>query len=276
MNSKYFPRYEVCMHPLSTAIPSHERFPLQSACQNAFTLSFNPTMHAFRLVVNMGLSDAFYKASSNPHAWLVGLKFSPKPKRIDNASEFFKSHINKALRKSHLIVFSEMKQRMTQNRTLIAYETKGGATEESARKIADVLRSKYQLEVDLVDLKKQNISDCSQYHNIVIGGGVRGGKVYHKALKCLENDFSGKKVAFFVSSGDAGDPEKYQQAKIKYVENVLANYPNVKPVATEAFGGRMKILGRTVWDNTDLARVEAWAEELGNKFSSSRDQKATS
>jgi menaquinone-dependent protoporphyrinogen oxidase len=156
---------------------------------------------------------------------------------------------------------------MAQNKTLVAYETKGGATEEYARKIAEVLGSKYQLEVDLINLKKQDVKDCSQYNNIVIGGGVRAGRVYGKALKCLENDFSGRKVAFFVSSGDAGDPEKYQQAKVKFVENVLANYPNVKPVATEAFGGRMKILGRTVFDNVDLAKVEAWAEELGQKFS---------
>jgi menaquinone-dependent protoporphyrinogen oxidase len=160
---------------------------------------------------------------------------------------------------------------MAQNKTLVAYETKGGATEESARKIAEVLRSKYQLEVDLVNLKKQKISDCSQYHNIVIGGGVRGGKVYGKALKCLENDFNGKKVAFFVSSGDAGEPEKYEQARIKYIENVLANYPNVKPVATEAFGGRWKFLGKTVYDRMDLAKVEVWAEELGMKFSSGPD-----
>jgi menaquinone-dependent protoporphyrinogen oxidase len=159
---------------------------------------------------------------------------------------------------------------MAQNKTLVAYESKGGATEESARKIANVLRSKYHLEVDLVNLKKQNISNCSQYHNIVIGGGVRAGKVYSKALKCLENDFSGKKVAFFVSSGDAGDPEKYQQAKNEYVDNVLDNYPNVKPVATEAFGGKMKVLWKT-WDYTNLVKVESWAEELGKKFSSIDD-----
>jgi menaquinone-dependent protoporphyrinogen IX oxidase len=156
---------------------------------------------------------------------------------------------------------------MSQNKTLVAYESKSGATEESARKIADVLRSKYNLEVDLVDLGVQNISDCSQYQNIVIGGGVRAGKVYSKALKCLENNFDGKKVAFFVSAGQAGDPKAYADAKAKFVENTLANYPNVNPVSTEAFGGRFKILGKTVTDTTDISRVEAWAEELGKKFS---------
>ena len=155
---------------------------------------------------------------------------------------------------------------MDANKTLIAYETKSGATEEAARKIADVLRSKYQLEVDLVDLKEQKVLDIAQYRNFVIGGGVRGGKVYKKALKFLENDLSGKRVAFFVSSSWAGTPGSYDDAKAKFVENTLDKYPNINPVSTEAFGGRIKIMGKTVIDNTDLAKVEAWAEELGKKF----------
>jgi menaquinone-dependent protoporphyrinogen IX oxidase len=151
-------------------------------------------------------------------------------------------------------------------KTIVTYESKSGATEESARKIADVLRSKFQLEVDLVELGKQNISDCSLYQNIVVGGGVRAGKVYGKALKCLENDLSGKKVAFFVSAGQAGTPETYEKAKTKFVENTLARYPNIKPVSWEAFGGRMSILGKKIFDTVDLVKVEAWAEELGKKF----------
>jgi menaquinone-dependent protoporphyrinogen oxidase len=151
-------------------------------------------------------------------------------------------------------------------KTLIAYETNSGAAEEAARKIADVLRSKYQLEVDLVDLKEQKVADLSQYQNVVIGGGVRVGKVYDKALKFLENDFAGRKVAFFVSSAEVGTPASYEKAKVKFIEDTLAKYPNINPVATEAFGGRVKMLGKTVTDDTDFSRIEAWAEELGKKF----------
>ncbi len=118
----------------------------------------------------------------------------------------------------------------------------------------------------MVDLAVQKVSDCTQYKNIVVGGGVRAGKIYNKTLKCLENNFDGKHVAFFVSSGQAGDPKAYADAKAKFVEGTLAKYPNVNPVSTEAFGGRIKILGKTVSDNTDLAKVEAWAVELGKKF----------
>ena len=156
--------------------------------------------------------------------------------------------------------------KMTGNKTLIAYTTKGGATEKTAQKIAEILRSKYGLEVDLVDLKEQKVPDLAQYRNVIIGGGVRAGKVYDKTLKFLENDLSGKQVAFFVSSGQAGTPASYDKAKIKFVENTLANYPKINPVATEAFGGRIKILGKTVMDNMDMAKVEAWAVELGKKL----------
>jgi menaquinone-dependent protoporphyrinogen IX oxidase len=155
---------------------------------------------------------------------------------------------------------------MSVGKTLIAYQSKGGATEEAARKIAEVLRSKFQLEVDLVDLKEQNPLDVSLYHNIVVGGGVRFGKVYSKTLNFLKNDLSGKKIAFFTSSSWGGTPGSYENAKTKFVENTLAKYPKISPVSTEAFGGRIRYFGKTMVDNTDLVKVEVWAEELGKKF----------
>ena len=159
----------------------------------------------------------------------------------------------------------EMKKE-TSNRTLIAYETKGGATEETAQKIAEILRSKFQLEVDLVDLKKQKPPNPDSYRNVIVGSGVRVGKAYDRALKFLEHNFGDKRIAFYVCCGDAGNPERYADAKVKYIESVLTKYPKVKPVSTEAFGGHAKILGKTLIDNLDLAKVSVWAEELGKKF----------
>lgn len=155
---------------------------------------------------------------------------------------------------------------MVSGKTLIAYVTKRGATEEAARKIADVLRSRYQLEVDLVDLKEQKVLDLKQYQNIVVGGGVRGGRVYGKALKFFENDLTGKNIAFFVSSTWAGTPGSYENAKARFVEKNLTKFSKISPVSTEAFGGRIRYFRKTMVDNTDLAKVEAWAEELGKKF----------
>jgi menaquinone-dependent protoporphyrinogen IX oxidase len=153
------------------------------------------------------------------------------------------------------------------NKTLIVYETKGGATEEVAQKIAETLRSKFQIETDLVDLKRQKPPNLEYYQNIVVGSGIRVGKAYEKVLKFLENNFHNKHVAFYVCCGDGGDPAKCKSAKVRYIESVLAKYPEVKPVSTEAFGGHAKILGKTLVDNLDLSKATVWAEDLGRKFS---------
>ncbi len=121
------------------------------------------------------------------------------------------------------------------------------------------------MEVDVVNLRKGS-PDLAQYKNVVVGAGVRAGRVYGEGLNFLKQDFGSRKVAFFVCCGGAGDPKTYDNSCTKYLTQTLANYPDVKPVATEAFGGRMKILGKTVFDNLDAAKIRGWAETLGKKF----------
>jgi len=155
---------------------------------------------------------------------------------------------------------------MAENRTLIAYESKQGATREAAEKIADVLRTKYQLDVDLFDLKDKEMPSLQVYTNVIVGAGVRGGRVYGRALKFLKNDFSLKRMAFFISSSWAGTPGSHDNAKARLVDKTLAKYPSLNLESSEAFGGRIRYFHRTMLDNTDLAKVETWAEELGKKF----------
>ncbi len=152
-------------------------------------------------------------------------------------------------------------------KTLVAYETKFGASKECAQRIDETLLSKYSLEVDLVTLKEQKEFSLEQYCNLVIGAGVRGGRVYGRALKLLKNDLSGKQVAVFVCSSWAGTPGSHDNAKAKLVDKMLTSkYPMLKPVCTEAFGGRIRYFGKTMLDNPDPAKAEAWAEVLGKKF----------
>ena len=146
-------------------------------------------------------------------------------------------------------------------RILIGYASKGGATKEASEIIAEVLKNKYNVTVDLIDLKKTT-PKLEGYDKIVVGAGVRAGKVYGDALKFLKQNFESKKVAFFVCCGGAGDPQKYEEACKNYVTDVLANYPDLKPVSTEAFGGRMKILGKTVFDTFDSKKIQSWAEKI--------------
>ncbi len=148
---------------------------------------------------------------------------------------------------------------MADNKTLIAYVSKGGVTEEAASVIANVLRDKYGFNVDVVSLRKNSHPDITQYSNVIIGCGVRKQRVHKEALDFLEKtDFKDKKVAIFLSS-----LEPKEKAESKYIKRILEKYPHVKPFTTNVFGGRMKVLGRTIVDKRDLEKVKAWADELG-------------
>ena len=50
---------------------------------------------------------------------------------------------------------------MSQNKTLIVFETKRGITEKSANKIAEVLRSQFHLDVDVINLAEQDTPDLA-------------------------------------------------------------------------------------------------------------------
>ena len=152
-----------------------------------------------------------------------------------------------------------------ENRTIVAYVTKGGATGEAANVIANTLSEKSGLEIDVVNLRQQPHPDLTPYRNVVIGGGVRAGKVYKEAVDFVKQDLSGKRVAIFICSGAAGNRLRHDEVLEKYITKGLAAY-NVKLVSKGAFGGCIKILGITVTDRRDPVKVQAWAEELGKKF----------
>ena len=155
---------------------------------------------------------------------------------------------------------------MTENRTLIAYTTKSGAAEKTAKKIAEVLQAKYGLQADLVNLAKQSAPSLEKYRNVIVGTGVRGGKIYEETIAFLNKDFGDRQLAYYTCSGFIY-PKTYDETVAWYITNVLANYQNFKPVAAEAFGGYLKIIGISVSRKMDMDKVEAWAVELGKKFS---------
>lgn len=154
---------------------------------------------------------------------------------------------------------------MSGKSTLIAYVTKGKATEEAAEVIGQVLREDFDLSVDLVNLR-ESMPEVKKYGNVIIGAGVRMGKVYKRSLEFVENDFSGKNVAVFLSSLEGGDEKSHEEAIEKYVEKEIKPRLNVEPVAAETFGRRIKIFGFSVQGNIDREQIRNWARNIGNKF----------
>ena len=155
---------------------------------------------------------------------------------------------------------------MNHNKILIVYITKGGVTEENANIIANVLKEN-EFSVDFVDLRKDSSPDIRKYEFVIIGSGIRFQKIYKEFYDFLDkNDFADKKVALFFSSNEAGNPKSYGDFVRKYVKPTLTKYSKLKVVAVEGFGGKMRILGKTINDDRKPEKVKKWTEELSKKL----------
>ena len=160
---------------------------------------------------------------------------------------------------------------LSEERTLIAYATKGGTTEEYANAIASVLRDDFKMRVDLVNLKKNHNLDLTQYRNVVVGSGVRMQRMHSQGAEFLQKDFGDRKVAIFLSSLEPKD-----EAIKKYIDKILERNTKLKPIAVEVFGGRMKFLGRISQDKSDVSKAKEWARNIARQLTSSGSQPESS
>ena len=149
---------------------------------------------------------------------------------------------------------------MSQEKTLVAYATKGGTTEEYSKAIAKVLRdNKWQ--VDVVNLKKNHNPDLAPYRNVIVGSGIKMQRMHGDGRRFLEKDFGDKKVAVFLSSLEPRD-----EAIEKYIEKILDKNKKLKPVDIEVFGGRMRFLGKTREDKMDVDKAKEWVQKIISAF----------
>ena len=147
---------------------------------------------------------------------------------------------------------------MSENTTLIAYATRGGTTEEYANAISIVLTDEFHMQADVVNLKKTRNLDVSQYHNIIVGAGIRIFRMHKEGAQFLEKtNFGEKTVGIFLSS-----LVPREEAIAKYIDPLLHKNPTLKPIAVDVFGGRMRLLGRTSQDETDIEKAKAWTRNI--------------
>ena len=147
---------------------------------------------------------------------------------------------------------------MSENRTLIAYATHGGTTEDYAKAIASVLTEEVKMHVELVNLRKDHNPNLMLYRNVIVGMGIRRFKIYKEGAKFLEKtDFGDRKVVIFVSALMPRD-----HVIEKYIDKIIQKNPKLKPIAVEVLGGRMKVLGRAISDKTDIEKSKTWAREI--------------
>ncbi len=147
-------------------------------------------------------------------------------------------------------------------KTLIVFSTISGLNEEVAHTIADVLKTTYNIDATLADLRK-GPPDITPFQNIIVGGGS-GNSVYNEAVDFMEKDFEGKNVALYFCC------ENKEDAKTKNTEanqkKLLAKNKSLKPVDVAGFGGCMISQNRTIMDDLNMGKVREWAIELGKKL----------
>jgi menaquinone-dependent protoporphyrinogen IX oxidase len=153
------------------------------------------------------------------------------------------------------------------DKILVAYFTKGGASEEYAQIITETLTAN-GFKVDLCDLA-QNTPDIASCDTIVLGTGVRMSMVYRRWRKILKQKaIKNKHLFLFLSSGMAADePDK---AVEKFIQPLAKKY-GLAPDSMISFPGKVP----EKWEKYDEVQkvtmkpdhAKKWAEEIAHQIS---------
>jgi len=172
---------------------------------------------------------------------------------------------------------------------LVAYGTWAGSTAEVAEEIGKTLREA-GLSVDVKSAR--DVDDASAYGGVVVGSGVRAGRLHPHVLKFLKAHgaaLSEVPVAYFVvclsmmkDTAD-NDPDRLRSAASEeerreamgYLDGARQAAPEVEPVGMGLFGGvmdfsklgvLMRFMMRTMkspeGDYRDWDAIRAWAREI--------------
>ena len=167
------------------------------------------------------------------------------------------------------------------NETLIVYGTRYGSTPEACAEIQKILEKEYEISVEIWNLKDYRACpDLEEFDNVILASGIEHGKWTENTRKFLTKDLKDKNVAVFISSSFAGEKELYDYAYKNFLEDVLAEYPEVNIVAKAAFGGRIPQeelpniaknaivarLSKFQEDNRNWDKITEWAHEVGKIF----------
>jgi len=126
------------------------------------------------------------------------------------------------------------------NRVLICYGTRYGSTSEVVQEMSQTARE-LGVQVDVVNLENETpFPEPEGYDLVIIGSGIRAGQWKKEPLKFIEQklkSLSKTKVALFVVSGYAGNPDKVAEAQAEYLDSMPEKYPGLSPISTALIGG---------------------------------------
>jgi menaquinone-dependent protoporphyrinogen oxidase len=162
------------------------------------------------------------------------------------------------------------------DKILVAYATAAGSTGEVAEAIGKALR-----EGDAtVDVRRaKEVAGVGDYRAVVVGTGVRAGRVYQEAATFLETHqevLSKVPVAYFVVCMTMQDDTEDARCQAgTYLDQLQEKAPAVEPVDRGLFGGAMdykklplplrlimKVMKASEGDFRDWEAIRAWATGL--------------
>jgi menaquinone-dependent protoporphyrinogen oxidase len=125
-------------------------------------------------------------------------------------------------------------------KALVAFGTRYGSTARVASAIAEELKGRgYQVEV--WDLRQQ-ADDVERFDLVVLGSGIIVGRWSKEAREFIASNatvLAKKRVALFASCSDVLFPEKVENARKVYLQDVAASVPTLAPVSLGLFGGEV-------------------------------------
>ena len=167
-------------------------------------------------------------------------------------------------------------------KVLLTYSSGFGTTKEVSEKIAEVL-------VDGgIDVTIQSIDDVpniNEYDAVIVGSSVRADKPLANVRDFFARynaELTKKHVAIFAVCLAANCQKGREKVKSEYISQITQRYPELNPISTEAFGGKIdfdhlnpvmqqlmkRVLVKTgietegSVDTRDWDFIESWAIEL--------------
>ncbi|MHA2352053.1 MAG: flavodoxin domain-containing protein [Candidatus Thorarchaeota archaeon] len=126
------------------------------------------------------------------------------------------------------------------NKVLITYGTRYGTTTEVVQDMSNTAKE-LGAQVDVVHLEKGTpFPEPEEYDLVIIGSGIQAGQWTKRPLKFIEQkleSLSKTKVALFVVSGYAGNPDTVNEAQSDYLDAMPEKYPGLSPISTALIGG---------------------------------------
>ena len=169
---------------------------------------------------------------------------------------------------------------MNDKKILIIFGSRYGATEESTKKIKELLEKNnlYVEAINLGQIQKKELPEINNYSGLIIGTGIKMSMWVKSVKKFVKNEkealkkYTGIK-AFFVSSAFAADPERYENIKNEYIISRLQKY-GLNFNLVEAFGGKLDLSpeSKMTWlDKKMVGIVSKQYGDIENKVIDLRD-----